>query len=175
MASIVSLGFDPNDVVTPAVALAQASLAAAAATPSVKRLVHTSSSTAVPFGASPAPFDLHPDQYNTRAVEQAWAPPPYGPDRIMPVYAASKVQQEKEVWRFVEEQKPHFVVNTVLPDFVNGKILNVEKQGYPSSISALKGIWEGDVGFASLMPPQYEVDAEDIGMLHVAAMCKYHR
>lgn len=173
MASVVNFGFDPNDVVTPAVALARASLAAAAATPSVKRLVHTSSSSAAPFGASPAPFDLHPDQYNESAVAEAWAPPPYGPDRIMSVYAASKVQQEQEVWRFVEAQKPHFVVNTVLPDFVNGKILSVEEQGYPSSISALKAIWQGNLEFASILPPQYEIDAEDAGMLHVAAMCKY--
>lgn len=173
MASVLTFGFDPNDVVTTAVALTRASLAAAAAAPGLRRFVHTSSSAAAPFGRAAAPFDLRPDQYNEAAVEEAWAPPPYGPDRIMSVYAASKVQQEQDVWRFVEEQKPHFVVNTVLPDFVNGKILNVKEQGYPSSISMLKDFWEGNLEGVSMLPPQYEIDAEDVGMLHVAAMCKY--
>lgn len=172
MASDVSFGPDPNAVITPAVALARASLAAAAATPTLKRFVQTSSSSAAPYETSPPPDAVYPDEYNTRAVEQALAPPPYGPDRIIAVYAASKVLQEKEVWKFVAEQKPHFVANTVLPDFVNGRILHVDKQGFPSSLAILKAIWDGDLEKASFLPPQYEIDAEDTGMLHVAAMCK---
>lgn len=170
VASIVSFGFDPNELIPEAVNLTKAALAAAAATPTLRRFVQTSSSSAAPFGNATVPQDLQPDQYNTAAVEEAWAPPPYGPDRIMSVYAASKVQQEQEVWRFVEENKPHFVANTVLPDFVNGKILSVEDQGYPSSISILKAIWDGNMAHASILPPQFEIDAEDAGMLHVAAM-----
>lgn len=153
-------------------AITKASLAAAKATPGLRRFVQTSSSSAVPFGPTAEPFDMGLEDYNATVVDEAWAPPPYGPDRIMAVYAASKVLQEQEVWRFVREEEPGFVANTVLPDFVNGRILSVENQGYPSSISVFKALWDGDMVHASILPPQWEIDAEDTGMLHVAAMCE---
>lgn len=171
----MSFSPNPHELITPAVAMTRAALAAARATPGLRRFVQTSSSSAATFGASEAAFDLGADDYNATAVGEAWAPPPYGADRIMAVYAASKVLQEQEVWRFVREETDPpvgFVANTVLPDFVNGRILSVENQGYPSSISILKALWDGDMAHASVLPPQWEIDAEDTGMLHVAAMCE---
>ncbi|CAN8096001.1 unnamed protein product [Discula destructiva] len=176
-ASDVSFGFDPNDVVTAAVNLVKAALEAAAASPSVKRFVLTSSSTAAASrGAGPdgsragQKFDLGVDAYNTDAIDEAWAPPPYDSSRSFAVYRASKTQQEQEAWKFVSERKPGFVLNSVLPDFVVGKILSPEKQGTPSSIGFLKAAWDGNVALATMLPPQYEIDVEDTAMLHVAAM-----
>lgn len=33
------------------------------------------------------------------------------------VYAASKVEAERAAWKFVEAQKPGFVLNTIIPNF----------------------------------------------------------
>lgn len=169
-ASDVSFSPDPNVVIPPSVELLKIALEAAAATPSIKRFVLTSSSAATWSGNSDTTFDLTSDSWNTAQVEAAWAPPPYEPSRAVPVYCASKTQQEQEGWKFVKERKPGFVFNAVLPDFVIGKILSVENQGYPSSLSIFKALWDGDIAHASMIPPQYEVDSEDIGRLHVAAM-----
>jgi hypothetical protein len=100
----------------------------------------------------------------------AWMPPPYESDRILPVYQASKVQQEQEVWKFVKEQKPNFAVNTVLPDFTVGQILNVDKQGYPSSVGMLQAAIEGNMAYASILPPKHEINVQDCALLHVAAL-----
>lgn len=115
-------------------------------------------------------FDITPDTWNTRAEAEAWKPPPYTPERGIFVYAASKTQQERQMWNFVKERKPRFVANSVLPDFNVGKILNVEKQGYPSSIAMLKAVFEGNTEMAFMLPPQHEVDVQDTARLHVAAL-----
>jgi nucleoside-diphosphate-sugar epimerase len=44
--------------------------------------------------------------------------------RAFAVYSASKVEAEKALWKFVKEEKPGFVINTVLPDTAYGKILD---------------------------------------------------
>lgn len=173
MASDVSFSVDTDTVVGSAIKLVQAALEAAAATPSVKRVVLTSSSSAVPSGAVDTKFNLTEDSYNTESVEAAYAPEPHKPDHAVSVYATSKVKQEQEFWKFMKERKPGFVANTVLPDYVLGTVLNVEKQGFPSSVGIMKTVWDGDMAMPSTMlPPQYEIDAADCAMLHVAAMCK---
>lgn len=171
MASVVTFSPDPNLVIAPSVDLVKAALEAAAATPSVRRFVLTSSSSAAHgFGVADKKFDVPPDGYNLDAVREALAPPPYEAARAVSVYIASKVRQEQEVSRFVTERRPHFVANTVLPDFVCGAVLSVEDQGYPSSLGILKAIWDGDMAKADMLPPQWEIDAADNGLLHVAAM-----
>jgi hypothetical protein len=49
------------------------------------------------------------------------------------VYGASKTEAEKAVWKFVEEQKPHFICNAILPNCNFGKIL---VKGQPVSTPA---------------------------------------
>ncbi|KAJ4388893.1 hypothetical protein N0V93_006354 [Gnomoniopsis smithogilvyi] len=169
-ASDVTFSLDPNNVIPQAVQLIKTGLEAAAATPSVKRFVQTSSSATAWFGEHDTVFDITTDTWNTRQVEQAWATPPHKPDHGLAVYCASKTKQEQEAWKYVKERKPGFVFNAVLPDYVIGKILSVENQGYPSSLAYAKLIWDGDMAQATVLPPQYEVDSEDIGRLHVAAM-----
>lgn len=110
-------------------------------------------------------------QRNDKAVEAAKRPPPYGPDRIIETYAASKTLAEKAMFDFVKERKPHFVVNSVLPDFVAGKILKPEKQGYSSSVGLFYALFMNQDGWQTL-PSQYGVDSSDVGRLHVAALAR---
>lgn len=131
-------------VVNEAIAFTRSALESAAKEPSVKRFVLTSSSSAANQMEINEPYDLTPQSWNTTSVEKAWAPPPYGQDRVLHTYNASKVQGEQALWKFVEERKPHFVVNAVLPDFVTGRPVNLEKQGYASSLSLLYALWNRD-------------------------------
>ena len=78
----------------------------------IKAVVLTSSSWAC---ATPIPnikYHIDSDLWNEEAVKAAWAPPPYEQDRLMAVYAASKVEGEKACWKFMEENRPGFAFNT---------------------------------------------------------------
>ena len=59
----------------------------------------------------------HVDQntWNELTLTLGWAPPPYTVDRAILSYLASKVEAEKALWKFVDERKPGFTVNAVLP------------------------------------------------------------
>jgi hypothetical protein len=102
---------DPNVMIPGVVNGAISILRSAMAEPSVKAVVYTSSSWAA---ASPAPnlkSHIDSDLWNEAAIKSAWDPPPYGVDRVMPVYAASKALAERECWKFMKEQKPNFSFN----------------------------------------------------------------
>lgn len=70
--------------------------------------------------------------YNDEAVKRAWEsaknpPVPGSPEAYklaFDVYAASKTEAEKACWKFVEEEKPGFVFNTVLPNMNLGPVLD---------------------------------------------------
>jgi nucleoside-diphosphate-sugar epimerase len=59
-------------------------------------------------------FTAEENDYNEAAVEAAWKLEPYDPSRAFVVYMASKVQSERAVWKWVEDNKLDFVVNTGL-------------------------------------------------------------
>jgi hypothetical protein len=64
-----------------------------------------------------------------------------GLQRRLDVYSASKMQSEQAAWKFMEEEKPGFVFNTVLPNANIGYILSVEHQGYPSTAGWIRALW----------------------------------
>lgn len=171
-ASPVGMLPDPNEVIPAAVNTTLRALEAAAATPSVKRFIYTSSSvTTGPQGAKSSDVKIRPESwYDSSIFEAAWAPGPYGLDRIFPTYIASKVSAEKEVWKFVAEHKPHFIANSVLPDFVTGAPVAPE-QGITSSLMLLQMLITNTFGW-QMVGANYMIDAGDIGRLHVAAMIK---
>jgi nucleoside-diphosphate-sugar epimerase len=110
-ASILTFSSDPNEVVTPVVKASLNIIKAAANFPGIKRVVYTSSSMAA---ASPFPdkeFVVDAKTWNESSVEVAWKPPPYEPSRGFDVYGASKTQAEQALWKFMEEEKPNFVLN----------------------------------------------------------------
>jgi hypothetical protein len=56
------------------------------------------------------------DTWNDAAVEAAWDEKILADEKIYIVYAASKTEGERQAWRWFEEKKPNFVLNTVLPN-----------------------------------------------------------
>ena len=124
LATVVDLDPDPNHVVPRTVRAVTSILSAALNEPSVKEFVYTSSYSAA---ATPIPGQnthVERDTWNEFAVQLAWAPPPYTPERGFLVYVASKVAAEKEVWKFVEEKSPSFTVNVISPSAILGQPLN---------------------------------------------------
>lgn len=164
-ASVLTFSPDPNKVIPETIAGAISVLKSAAKEKSVKRFVYTSSSTAATLPKPGQKFKIDKDLWDDQAVEIAWAPPPYTAERAYPVYGASKTEAERAVWKFVQEQKPAFVVNCVLPDANMGKIL---------SSPAITGTWvptvyKGGVDSVKAFPPQWMVDVNDNARIHVAA------
>lgn len=175
VATPVMKHYDPFVAIILVVNGALEALKSAAKEPKITRVVMTSSSSAA---ASPQPnkeFIIDENTWNQSAVKAAWAPPPYeGSQRRVDVYAGSKTQSEEAAWKFMKEEKPHFVLNTVLPNANMGKVLSMEHQGYPSTNGWLKSLWDGFPGEEgkeiSLIPPQYYVNVQDNARVHVAAL-----
>ncbi|KAH6974425.1 hypothetical protein BKA56DRAFT_634334 [Ilyonectria sp. MPI-CAGE-AT-0026] len=178
-ASVMSLDADPNKVIPDAIAGAINALKCAYGESSVKRFVLTSSSAAAVSSKADQPgITVTEDTWNETAVKEAWAEPPYGPERAGAVYAASKTQAEQEVWKFHKEnheKRPDLVVNTVLPNFNFGKALDPVNQGYPSSAGLPVALYKGEVTWMhKLIVPQYFINVQDTGRLHVAAAVLPH-
>jgi hypothetical protein len=129
----------------------QSILKSAAAEPSIKRFVLTSSSTACTRVIHNKEMTIDTNMWNNDDVERAWAPPPYEPERYMTVYGASKTVQEQAFWKFVKEQKPAFVANAVLPDVNFGKVLDGK---VTSSAGLIKALYDGDVAGATWVLPR---------------------
>lgn len=116
-------------------------LKSASKSPSVKRFVYTSSSSAAIFAAPGLQFHCDENSWNTRAVKPAWAPPPYEASRGVMNYMASKVETEKALWKFVGEEQPGHVVSTVLWCTALGKILSQQQTG--SSAGWVRQLYRG--------------------------------
>ncbi|OCK81425.1 NAD(P)-binding protein [Lepidopterella palustris CBS 459.81] len=162
-ASVMSFSPNPHDVVLATVAGAAGILASAAKEKSVKRFVYTSSSTAATIPKPNQRFKITKDTWNDEALVEAWKPPPYGDDRAFAVYAASKTEAERAVWKFVEEEKPSFTVNCVLPNANMGRVL-----ASPGATGDwVRSVFLGNVPVDS--PPQWMIDVIDDARIHIAA------
>ncbi|KAK2021105.1 NAD dependent epimerase/dehydratase [Colletotrichum zoysiae] len=175
VAAVLSLSPNPDEVIPITVAGSLNALKAAYAEPGIKRFVLTSSSAAaLPAGpvAYKQPHIIRHDTWSADAVELAYAPPPHTPGHGGIVYCASKVESEKAVWEYHKEhrrERPDLVVNAVLPNVNFGKCLDTVHQGYPSSSGFIPCLWNGGDIPAAVSLPQYFVDSQDTGVLHVAA------
>ncbi|GAO17623.1 uncharacterized protein UV8b_06051 [Ustilaginoidea virens] len=172
VASDLSLNPDPNKVIPPVLSGVRNALTAAARNPCVKRFVYTSSSTAATAPIVDTVFDVDTNTWNHDDVQAALAPSPYNDDRKLAVYAASKMLAEQECWRFMEQEKPVFTLNTVLPNCNIGRILSKEQ---PASTGGwYKKMWEGDKDILELLrcqfAPQHYVNVTDTAVLHLAAL-----
>jgi hypothetical protein len=89
-------------------------LKACANTPSIKRFVNTSSSTAATLPKPHLNHDIRVDEksYNDEAVEKAKTEE--GVQKGLFIYAAMKSETEKAMWKWVEENKPSFVFNSIV-------------------------------------------------------------
>jgi nucleoside-diphosphate-sugar epimerase len=132
--------------------------------PRVRAFVYTSSSVA---NGQPGPgLELRIDSgtWDHDIVARfSDYPPPYRAEDSMNVYSASKIRAEQAVWEFERQEKPHFRINTVLPDFIMGRIVG------PSGITAgaILGALEGKV--SGWLPPRYMTDVVDTARVHLIA------
>lgn len=85
--------------------------------------------------------------------------------------AASKVKGERAAWKYIEEEKPHFSFNTVLPDLVIGPISNPASGTYSTS-TWLTNYFNGESEQVLVFfnPPARIVDVRDVALIHVAAL-----
>ncbi|WQF84480.1 Putative NAD-dependent epimerase/dehydratase, NAD(P)-binding domain superfamily [Colletotrichum destructivum] len=177
VASVVNFDPDPEKVIPIAVESAAIAIKAAYREPSVKRFVLTSSSSTT-LPADPQTFlnmngaVITEDSWSPDAKELAWTPGPWGPEHGGPVYIASKVEQEQTVWKYHKEnqaKRPDLVVNAILPNLNLGKSLDPVNQGHPSTSGFILPLLEGKRLPPNWSTPQYAVDVQDAGLLHVAA------
>ncbi|KAH8889113.1 putative NAD dependent epimerase/dehydratase [Thozetella sp. PMI_491] len=168
VASPLTFDPDPNNVIPQTIEGAMGLLKAAAREPSVKQFVFTSSapvSTPFPPGS---PGHITKDTWADPVVQLAWAPPPYEPHRGGVVYLSSKLEAEKAIWKFVEEEKPAFDVNTVLPYTTMGQGLH--KSQLKGTSGWIQDAYNGKVDFFASLPVAFHVDVRDVAALHVAAV-----
>ncbi|CCF37374.1 NAD dependent epimerase/dehydratase [Colletotrichum higginsianum] len=169
VASDVSMTDDPNAAIPWVVKATESALAAAAKHSSVKRVVLTSSAFAavVPI---PDKKGVHVDEttFNEDAIKAAWDP--NTPKEIKPgyVYAASKAEGERAAWKWVEEHKPGYTFNTVLPNFNTGEILHPEIRG--STMGFARDVLKGQGDMLLAFMPQWYVDVVDVARLHAVAL-----
>ncbi|KAJ5994031.1 hypothetical protein N7451_009755 [Penicillium sp. IBT 35674x] len=168
VASIVSFDPDPSNVIPQTVAGAVSIMEAALAEPSVKEFVYTSSIVAATIPAPGNATRVDRNTWNDQAVQLAWLATADDPKRGSTVYQASKVEAEKAIWKFVEEKKPHFSVNSVCPSSIMGEPLN--RSHIESPASWIKQLYDQNVAFLSRAPALFTVDVKDVSLLHLAAV-----
>ena len=180
---------DPDGVITPAVQIMTSLLRAAALGPGVvQRFVYTSSIGAAYSPQVGVPAALTRGSWNEAAVEAAWAPPPYEPARGGKVYAASKAEAERAMFRFADETRPGFAVASVDPFFVLGPVLH--ERHLQGSAGWVRNVYHGDPKVSGVLPfGEYlsqaapamwitnmdrrlgcQVNVQDVAALHVAAV-----
>ena len=108
---------DPSRVIDPVVNGTRYILQSAAAEPSVKSFVLTSSSFAAVFREKNWARKLDEDSWNEESVEKAYSLPLDDPKKVSHIYAASKTLSERAAWDFYKEERPSFIVNTVIPNY----------------------------------------------------------
>jgi len=139
--------------------------------PSIKRVVVTSSRIAIFHPSKGANYKVDNNSYNDAIVKASKEAPADHPQKPVLAYAAGKTEAEKIAWKWVKEEKPSFVLNTVLPDIVTGEIVNPNSDGSTAGFIN-KIVTAGDTSM--VMPfvaaPSYYVDVKDVARIHVAAL-----
>lgn len=160
---------DPEVVVKGSLALTMRALEAAAKEPGLKRFVLTSSNITACQYRMDEVYQATQDTWNLDFVAEVWALPPDAPDRSLCTYGAAKVECDKAMWTFVNERKPGFIANAVLPDFVTGASMPHVKPNVGRMSFALEALWnEGEAW--RVLGPQWMIDAEDTSLLHLGAL-----
>lgn len=160
----------PEPTISLATKTVMTCLESAARASKVRRFVLTSSAWAIASPKIDTEFVISPKNWNEEAVQQAYAKDP-PENNSMNIFMAGKTLAEKECWKFVEQKKPCFILNAVLPDTVFGQVLSPTNQGIPSTAGLIHMLFEGrNLDILQWISPQHYIDCEDVGRLHVAAL-----
>jgi len=156
-----------EDYLDPAIEGNLSLLRAVAKTPSIKRVVITSSLAAI-IGASEDPKHVY--------TEKDWNPITYeaagelSKEQDFVAYMASKKLAEKASFDFIEKEKPHFDIVTLLPSFVFGPAEAVaETTGDISSLQRINKHITIKTDIEAPSPIQHQVDVRDVALAHVLA------
>ncbi|CRG86213.1 Aldehyde reductase 2 [Talaromyces islandicus] len=169
VASDVSFNPNAEEVIPKVVSATENILEAAAKQPEglVQRVVLTSSASAA---ALPQPgvegIVVTEDTWNTAAVNAAFDENTPSDAKPFTVYAASKTEGEQAAWKWVKNNKPAFVFNSVLPYYTLGQVLHPEILG--STMKWAANLLNGDAT-AFGFPGQF-VDVADLARVHVAGL-----
>ncbi|EXJ87758.1 hypothetical protein A1O1_04685 [Capronia coronata CBS 617.96] len=163
-----------RDMLQPAVKGTEAVLRAAAATPSVRRVVHTNSFACV-YDAS-----LGPRPGYTYTAKD-WTPLTYEDGISAPnapvAYRASKAVAEQTAWSFLKTHQCDFDLASLCPAMVFGPFLDTE-YSFPSSLAELNTsnrlVWDVvSAGEQGTVPPTKGpvwIDVRDVAEAHVQAL-----
>ncbi|KAM0210027.1 hypothetical protein ACHAPA_010313 [Fusarium lateritium] len=169
IAAITSFDPDPNKIIPPSIPGIQAIMSAAVKEPSIKEVVFTSSIMAVSLPVlSDTTIRVGRDTWNDYVMELASAPPPYDYSNNKYAYAAGKVAAEREVWRWTEENQPHFTINVICPFGVVGEPLHKKHVDTPSNW--VSTTFKGGKEQLDAFPASFFTDVGDVASLHVAAI-----
>ncbi|PNP58948.1 hypothetical protein THARTR1_01196 [Trichoderma harzianum] len=142
----------------------------AASQSSVKRFVLTSSSVAAIIPeTNKKGVTIDESTWNDAVIELAWSGTAPENAKGYIVYSASKTDGERTAWNWVKENKPSFILNTVLPNCNFGPLL-VPRHMRGSTMGFVRNFFHGDFSAIGILPPQYFVDVRDTARLHVAAL-----
>ncbi|KID82316.1 aldehyde reductase II [Metarhizium guizhouense ARSEF 977] len=108
------------------------------------------------------------DTWNDDAVKAAWSESTPAAQKPYVVYAASKTEGERAAWNWMRANKPHFVMNTVLPSVNYGRVLSPQMTA--STMGLTRRLLQGDKTVLHLLPPQWYVDVQDTARLHVIGL-----
>jgi nucleoside-diphosphate-sugar epimerase len=151
---------------------AQFSLLAAAQAEGVKSFAYTSSFWAAHTPHAGVPITIPLDSWNDEAIKLALDPNVPQEMKGFAPYMAGKTMVEKEIWAWVEREKPSFIFNAILPGTALGPILADDHQS-GSTAGLLRGIWKNDPVYRQIVgyiEPQWVVDVRDNARVNVAAM-----
>lgn len=102
---------DVDSAITIGVSGGLNALKACAKTASITRFVFTSSSLAATFPKADVEFAINGNSYNDEAL-QVMREDPTRPGLFK--YAAMKSETEKAMWKWMQENKPEFTLNTIV-------------------------------------------------------------
>lgn len=153
VASVLTFSPNPNAVIPQTIAGIVNVLKSATKESSVKRVVYTSSSVAATLPKPNVEFSIDESTWNESAVKAAWVSSPYPPHHGWVVYASSKTEAERAAWDFVRENKPNFVLNSVLPNAAFGELLDPKNQK-GSTAAMVKELFYGNVPAIEGLPPR---------------------
>lgn len=116
MAHVATILSHTPDLITGGISTNRNLLVSAAREDTIKRFVYTSSSEAATFSsflehqAGPS-MPISVDTWNEEAIRRSQTNA-IGPKGGFDMYAASKTLGEQEIWKWAEENRPGFVINT---------------------------------------------------------------